>query len=347
MKENSRTEDEPNMQRGNLLKRGNWSLVLMSFLMLALVLLAGCAPRASAADTTKAATADESQIVIDLPALVLDVQPDGSIQVGGKPLAELGGSLSASLASVNIPASMVENITAYNVQHIQLDNTPEGLLILVNGQAIPSLAWDGDKLVATADVLDQLGSGVALLDRVLPLISDLGLGLIIRFPLAQGEAALPMVAPQSDDAAKAIQAQKEFLDAVGTPPVIHFTVDYAEDGSWTIADINQADLSNLNLPLDMLKLTPETIASVTKAGIKEIGLSTNKDGIFISINGKTLPYLTWADGRVSHLLTLAKDSGLLNTVLGGDPNMAGAVDTIESLLPAIQASDVSLKVTFP
>jgi len=334
------------MQRGNLLKRGNWALVLMSVLMMALVLLAGCAPRASAADTTKAASADESQIVVDLPALVLDVQPDGSIDVGGKKLAELGGNLSASLAGVNIPPSMVDNITAYNIQHIQLDNTPEGLLILVNGQAIPSLAWDGDKLVATADVLEQLGSGVAVLDRVLPLIGDLGLGVILRFPLAQGEAVLPMVAPQSDDAAKAIQAQKEFLDAVGTPPVVHFTLAYNADGTWTIADINQADLSAMNLPLDMLNLTPDTIAKVTDAGIKEIGLSTNKDGIFISINGKTLPYLTWADGRVSHLLTLAKDTGLLSQVTG-DPNMSGAIDTIESLLPAIQASDVSLKVTFP
>jgi len=349
MKENSRTEDEPNMQRGNLLKRGNWPVVLASFLMVALALLAGCAPRASSAGTTTAATtADDSKIVIDLPALVLDVQPDGSLNVGGKPITQLGGSLGASLASANIPATMVDSITGLKIQHIQIDNTPDGLLILVNGQAIPSLAWDGEKLVATAQVLEQLGSGVALLDRVLPLIQDVGVGVILRFPLAQGETPLPMVAPQSDDAAKAIQAQKEFLDAVGTPPVVHFTIAYNADGTWTIADVNQTDLTKmLNVPATMLNLTPQTIASVTKAHITDIGLSTNKDGIFITINGKTLPYLTWADGRVSHLLTLAKDTGLLNQVLGSSPDMAGAVDTIESLLPAIQASDVSLKVTFP
>jgi len=317
--------------------------------MVALVLLAGCAPRAASADTTQAATtADDSKIVVDLPALVLDVQPDGSIDVGGKPITQLGGSLGASLAKANIPASMVDNLTALKIQHIQIDNTPDGLLILVNGQAIPSLAWDGDKLVATAKVLEQLGSGVALLERVLPLIQDIGVGVILRFPLAQGETALPMVAPQSDDAAKAIQAQQDFLNAVKTPPVVHFTIAYNDDGTWTIADINQSDLTQaLNVPATMLNLTPQTIAAVTKAGIKDIGLSTNKDGIFISINGETLPYLTWADGRVSHLLTLAKDTGLLSQVLGNSPDMQGAVDTIESLLPAIQASDVSLKVTFP
>jgi len=315
--------------------------------MVALVLIAGCAPRAGAADATKAATADESQIVIDLPALVLDVQPDGSINVGGTPISQLGGSLGASLSKLAISPSMVDSLTAYNIQHIQLDNTPEGLLILVNGQAIPSLAWDGEKLVATADVLDMLGSGVALLNRVLPLLTDMGLGVIIRLPIAQGEAALPMEAPESEDAAKAIQAQKEFLDAVGTPPVVHFTLAYNDDGTWQIAEMKQSDLQQFGIPVDMLTLTPETIAKLQETGIKEIGLNTNTDGIFISINGQTLPYLTWADGRISHLLTLAKDTGLLDQALGDNADMQGALDTIESLLPAIQASNVGVTVTFP
>jgi len=317
--------------------------------MATLVLLAGCAPRASVEGETKAATtADQSQIAIDLPALVLDVQPDGSIDVGGKPISQLGGSMGASLAAANIPASMVDNLTQLKIQHIQVDNTPEGLLILVNGQPVPSLAWDGDKLVATAKVLEQLGSGVALLERVLPLIQNVGVGVILRFPLAEGETALPMVAPPSDDATKAIQAQKDFLAAVGTPPVVHFTIAYNPDGTWTIADLNQSDLTEaLHIPANMLNLTPATISAVQNAHIQDIGLSTNKDGIFISINGETLPYLTWADGRVSHLLSLAKETGLLDQALGSNADMAGAVDTIESLLPAIQASDVSLKVTFP
>jgi hypothetical protein len=157
-----------------------------------------------------------------------------------------------------------------------------------------------------------------------------------------------LVAPESEAAAAAIAAQQEFLDAVGTPPVIHFTIEYAEDGTWQIADMAQADWASLiPVPLEMLNLTPATIQSVTAAGISEVGLSTNSDGIFISINGKTLPYLTWADGRVNHLLTLAEETGLLNTVLGNSPDLTGTIDMIESLLPAVQASDVSLRVTFP
>ena len=110
----------------------------------------------------------------------------------------------------------------------------------------------------------------------------------------------------------------------------------------------QADWASLiPVPLDMLNLTPETISAVTASGINEVELATNADGIFISINGQTLPYLTWADGRVSHLIQLAEETGLLSMVLGDNPDTAGMIDMVEALLPAVQASNVSLRVTFP
>ena len=321
-------------------------MAFVSLLLVALVLLAGCAPRATSGAV--AAAADDSQIVIDLPALVLDVQPGGGISIGGQALTELGGGLGAGLAAVAVPPEMVDSITAYNIQHIQIDNTAEGLLILVNGEAIPSLAWDGEKLVATAEVLDTLGAGVALLDRVLPLLTNVGVGVIIRFPLAAGEEALPLIAPESEAAAAALAAQADFLAAVGSPPTFALTIEYAEDGTWSVADLAQAEWSQLlPVPWEMLNQSPATIASVTGAGITEIGLATNTDGIFISINGKTLPYITWADGRINHLLALAEQTGLLGQVLGDSPDMAGIMDTVESLLPAVQASNVSLRVTFP
>lgn len=333
------------MQRGNLLNRKR-ATAFVSLLMVALVLMAGCAPRATSG--ALAATADDSQIVIDLPALVLDVQESGAISVGGQALTELGGGLGAGLAGVAIPPEIVQSVIAYKIQHIQIDNTQGGLLILINGQSIPSLAWDGEKLVATAEVLETLGGGVALLERVLPLLTNVGIGVIIRFPISGGEAALPLVAPPSESAAAAVAAQREFLDAVGTPPTFALTINYAADGSWALADLAQAEWSALlPIPWEMLNLTPGTVQSVSAAGITELGLATNTDGIFISINGKTLPYITWADGRVTHLLTLAEETGLLSQVLGDSPDMTAILDTVESLLPAVQASNVSLRVTFP
>jgi hypothetical protein len=321
-------------------------MVLVSLLMVVLVLLVGCAPRATGGEI--AAAADESDVVVDLPALVLDVQPDGAISVGGQALTELGGGLGANLQTLTVPAETVDLLSAYNVQHIQIDNTPEGLLILVNGQPIPSLAWDGEKLVATVDVLEQFGPGVPFLAKVLPLLTNLGVGVIVRFPVAEGEDALPLEAPDSEAATAARAAQEEFLAAVETPPVVHVTVAYNPDGTWTLADMGGADWSAIAPGmLDMLTMQPATIQAMSDAGINEIGLSTNADGIFISINGQTLPYITWADGRIYHLLELAEQSGMLADMTGGDPNVSAILDTVESLLPAVQATDVSLRVTFP
>ena len=80
-------------------------------------------------------------------------------------------------------------MTLYDIQHIQIETTADGLLILINGQMVPSIAWDGEKLVATADALKTFGASVALLDKVLPLVQHLGIGVTLRFPVAQGAEA--------------------------------------------------------------------------------------------------------------------------------------------------------------
>jgi hypothetical protein len=334
------------MRRGKLFQQNKRAAVIMSLLMAALVLLVGCAPRATGGSLT--ATADEDQVVIDLPALVLDVQADGSLSLGGQSLAALGSQIGQDLSAVSIPAGTVDLLVVGNIQHIQVDNTPDGLLILVNGQPVPSLAWDGEKLVATAEVLDTLGAGVALLDKVLPLISNLGIGVIIRFPIAQGADALPLLAPTNELAEQSRAAQQAFLAGVGTPPTIQLTVQYAADGTWTVADLNQAEWASLIAPLEgQLNLPPDTLAQLSALGIAEMGFATNSDGIFISINGKTLPYISWADGRVSQLLVLAQQTGLLSQVLPPGQDPTTIIETVNQLLPAVQASNVSLRVRFP
>jgi sulfur carrier protein ThiS len=291
---------------------------------------------------------DDSSIVIDLPALVIDIQSDGSTSVGETSLASVGGMVGADLSALSVPVAWVDYLTAANIQHVQIANTPEGILILVNGQAIPSLAWDGEKLVATAEVLEQVGPTVALLDKVLPLVRNLGIGVTIRVPVAQGTEVLPLTVTDDAVAQEAIAAQDEFLRAVGTPPTFQLVITYADDGTWTLGDMTQAEWSTIApIPWEQLNLPPQAIQAASAAGIDEIGLTTNADGIFISINGKTLPYITWADGRINHVLNLALEAGLLDGLMGANPNMATLVETVESLLPAVQASNVNIRVVFP
>lgn len=330
------------MQTGTMLTRSRRPVVFLTLLLVVLTALAGCGPRATGGDV--AATADESQIAIDLPALVVDVQPDGSLSIGGQPVAQLGAMAGQDLSTLIIPADTVDFLTAANIQHIQIDNTADGLLILVNGQAMPSLAWDGEKLVATGEVLETLGGGLALLDKLLPMVRSLGLGVTMRFPIAQGAEVLPMVVVDDQIAATARAAQQEFLDAVGTPPTFAATVTYMADGSWSVAGLSQAELAQyLPAVQNYLSLSPSLIQSASAAGIDKLTISTNTDGIFIAVNGKTLPYITWADGRINHILTLVQQTGLLGEGLDAQT----LINTVEGLLPAVQASNLTLNVDFP
>ena len=97
-----------------------------------------------------------------------------------------------------------------------------------------------------------------------------------------------------------------------------------------------------------LNLPPEIVKNAANAGVSTVGLMTNQDGVFISINGNTLPHITWGSGEVNHVLDLAAQMGLLQMLPGGNgPQMQTMLDTVKSLLPAVQTSDVNLTVNFP
>jgi hypothetical protein len=331
------------MQSRILLTRKNRWVVLVSLLLVALTVLAGCGPRAAGGEM--ATRAGEGDLVVSLPALVLDVQTDGSVSLGGQSLAGLGAQVGQDLSALSFPPDVVDMMSLYNIQHIQIETTADGLLILINGQAIPSIAWDGEKLVATAEALQSFGASIALLDKVLPLIQTLGIGVTLRFPVAQGAEAVPIGTIETGAAEEAMAAQRAFLESVGAPPEIQITVNYAADGSYEVAGLTAAELQQIpGVNWSQLNLAASQITALQNAGIQELGLATNADGIFISINGETLPYLTWADGRINNLLNLAMESGLLSTLPGMDP---ATLDLVAGFVPVITASNVSLRVVFP
>ncbi len=252
------------------------------------------------------------------------------------------------LSAANLGPDTAAALASAGIQHIQIDNTPDGLLVLVNGKPIPSLAWDGESLVTTAEVVEQVGGpSVALLDKLLPLIGKMGLGVIVRAPVPEGADRLPLVNMDSESAERAMSAQAEFLKAVVTPPTFAVAVNYAPDGSWELAGISKEDLASIVPGLgDALPSDPALIQTMNGMGIDQLGFSTNEDGFFISINGKNLPYVTWADGRINNVLDLALQSGMLDAALGG-MDADAIMQYVDALLPAILASQISLNVNFP
>lgn len=320
----------------------------LTLLSVAIIVMAGCAPRATSGRT--AGQAADSSLVIDLPALVVDIDAAGTPSVGNVPLAQLGATFAPGmLDTLVMQPEMVGLMTESNIQHIQIDNSTEGLLLLVNGEPIPSIRWDGEILSDTGGLISQLGAGTPVLERMLPVLANLGLGVIIRFPLQDGVAAIPTYVEGGEAATTAQRAQEQFLASVGeTPPTITLPVFYGEDGGWRVGDLTDAEWTNLtSLPLQATRLQPGMIQSIMNSGITEVSIYTNSDGLHLSINGSELPYIGWADGEITHLLSVSEQLGLWDTLADSGMNMGEVIGLVETLLPAVQSTNTNINVYFP
>ena len=320
--------------------------LLFSLVFLAAFALAGCGARAGAGETAAASAA--APLVLDLPNLTIDYDANGTPSLGGAPMSSFGALLPASLTSqLTFDKSLMDRLATANIQHIQVTTAPDGLIILVNGEPIPSVRWDSDRLTNLADLVEMLGPDApAALQSVLPIITNLGAGLALRFPLSQGAEIIPMqVAGDASAAAASQAAQQAFMAKVGTAPIIRIPVLYDADGGYTVQGMSDAEWQVLTgAPFGSLRLQPDQIAGAVAAGITGATVRTDAEGIHLALNGKELPVLGWGEGELSHALKLAAGAGLLEQA-GMDGAVIGAV--IDTLLPVIQSSNVEINVTFP
>lgn len=320
-----------------------WLLGLLA--VFTALVLTGCGARAGAGETAAATTG--AALAVDLPALTIDFDAEGVASLGGAPLSNFSAVLPAALADLKLDKATVDQLTAANIQHIQVTTVPSGLLILVNGEAIPSMRWTDEQLVNLGEVVELLGPAApAALKAVLPIITDVGVGVALRFPAAQGAEMIPMqVAGDASAATAAKAAQEAFMAEVGTAPVIRIPVVYDIDGNYTVQGITDAEWQALTgAPFGQLKLDGQLVKDAVAAGITGATVRTDAAGIHIALNGKELPVLGWGEGELNHLLKLAAGAGLLEST-GMDAAAIGGL--VEGLLPAIQSSSVEINVTFP
>lgn len=317
-----------------------------SLLVVAVLILVGCTPRPGQGET--AALEGAEQLTVDLPAIVIDVDAEGGLSMGGVPLAQLGSAFGAAgLDALQLDAETVAQMTAGNLQHFQINNRPDGLKLLVNGQEIPSLAWDDETLTQTNELVGMLGGALPpAITSLLPALSRLGTGVVVRFPVAEGQEAIPLeVIGENSAAGEAEAARAAFLESVGTPGRIGVTVFYEPDGSWRVADLTDAEWTTITGQSfwQSLRLPASTIATLTEAGVTEITLATDETGIHLALNGMKLPYINWADGKLNHVIGLAVQMG----VLGEDADTEGLVSAIQQLLPMVTSSQLEIRVVLP
>lgn len=322
-----------------------------TMLLIVALLVAACAPRPGGDGPLPS----EESVALDLPAIVLDFDAAGVPSIGDIPLADLAGDLAPGMIDdIALPADVVQFMMDSNIQHIQISNSPDGLLLLVNGRAVPSLKWDGDELANTARAVDlfgaEIGPAVEALEELLPLITNLGVGVVARFPVPEGVAAIELDAGQPDSVRlAAMRTQESFLQTVNRPPMISVPIIYDAQGSWRVGDLTYAEwISLTGMPIfDSFRLRPEAIDSLIDQGITEFAVSTDVDGIHVSINGLDLPYIGWADGELNNALVLAEQAGVWDMLEGQNMDVDDIVAMVETVLPVVQATEIRIVAQFP
>ncbi len=317
-----------------------FALGLVAALLVVSLLLAGCAPRPTGGQT--AAQATPGEILVDLPALVLDFGSDGTASVGGIALGELmtGGGIS-------LPADTMAGLTNANIQHVQLDTHPVGITLRVNGlPMLGSVTYDAERLENTMAMLNEMSGSpmLAMLDDLIPVLSslvplldNLGMGIIARFPIPAGMEAIPL---EVDAMSRTdMDIVTDFRANIRTQPRISLPIVIAPDGSWTTSEIGSATLLAALGDETDLSLPADTVAMLASAGIARVEIHTEAQGLSLAVNGYALPLLTWDQGEFQTLLSLAALAGL--------DEMSGLLALAEAVLPLLQVTDLDITLLFP
>ena len=292
----------------------------------AVLLTAGCAARPGSGETAISA---EGESFADLPALVLNVNEEGALSTPDSPGNLLGPAINGPLANVTLPQDIVEGAASAEIEQIFIDNTPSGLILLVNNQPLLTPVWNDATLESTSAALANAGLAPTFA-QFLPLLNNLGAGAVLQFPAAETEYAVADLSVSLEDLT--------VPERPGSP--VPIDVVYSEDGTYTANGQSAEQITFPPGPWTSLNLPPDLIQGASDSGIETMQITTSGDGIFLRLNGEDLPFLDWSDERLTNTLQTASDLGLLG-------EQSDALTQVQALLPLIQQLQLDVTVSFP
>jgi hypothetical protein len=249
----------------------------------------------------------QEQTWFNLPAVPLDVNPDGTLSLYG-----IGLPVGAI-----VPPATVQQLQAANVQQLQVRAGANGLFIYVNGQALPYIAWDSQ---SAANLNDVLAASNVNLPVDVNQLRTVGLGVNLKIPPAQGQPALNIPRWSGETVIPPAQPAAEQTLSLGL----------------TVND--QGQISALGLPADALAamtggalpvIDANTLAMISALGWETLAVQTTPGGITLVANGdQPLPYLAFDAESLQRGIDVAKP--LLEP---SNPSLIPLLQQVATMLP--------------
>jgi hypothetical protein len=304
-------------------------LKLSVILLVLVAILAGCGGQ-GVEPPTGPTTSGGELFQIALPRLVIDVDAEGNPSILGISPALLS-TFGVDVAGFKLPAELVKQFQDAGVQHLEVASVGDRIMLFENGKPLPHLGWTQDSLNRMLDLLDTLKvENSATIRRILPIITRLGLDVVLRFPRDAGVAEIPFI-----DTATV----RNFQPTVTTEPpsaVIKFETRFNEQGQAGMMGLTAEDLAALGMG-DLVRLSPETLANFQAGNIQHMEIRTKPDGAYIYKNNEPLPRLIWD----TQLLANAVD---LYARMSPDAQM---LPLIQQIAPYLDRADLGVLLRFP
>ena len=267
---------------------------------------------------------------IALPRLVVDIDSEGNPSIAG-----LGPGLlkllGIDMSGFGVPKATVEQMTAANIQHVELTMAADGLHIFVNAKPMPVPAFTPDSLQRAIDLGAAFGvQQTGLLKQVVPLVQRLGLDLVLRFPSQPGAAEIPLPPDGAVAAFKTSPANEP------ASVVVKFEVKFDENGAPSVMGISGTDLETLGIGA-LPSLPPEQIRKLQENNIQHLELRNLPGGFYVFVNGEPLPSIVWDSSTLANLTEVYGQINADNPLL----------PVIQALMPYLDRGDIGILLHFP
>ena len=252
------------------------------------------------------------QTWMNFPSLPVNVDAQGAANVYGIGIGQV------------LPPDQVALLQSMgDAQRLEARVGFDGVQVYKNGEDAVNLLWNDESLTNLQDIVRQAPGGAVVADN-LPMLRNLGVGVAVNLPPAQGA---PVLAVPKWTGPTAFEPS---TPANTTPPIEIGFLSFDPSGEALIAGI---PASTLGIPL---QLDAGTMAMLQQLGIGDVTVDTQTDGMHLMLNGKPLPVIAYND---SSLATL---QSMLTPLL---PDTATA-DIVNGLLPRLPGLDLNLNVGF-
>ena len=272
-------------------------LPILLVLLIAAVIVAGC---------SGGGAGGREQTWFNLPAVPLDVNPDGTLSLYG---------IGLPIGAVLQPA-MVQQLQAANVQQLQVRVGANGVFIYVNGQALPYIAWDSQ----SAGNLNQVLSAANVTTMDVNQLRTVGLGVNLKIPPAQGQPVLNVprwsgetIIPPAAPAADSTLALGLSFNEQGQPSALGLPAD-------TLAAMAGGALPTLDA---------NTLALINSLGWETLSVQTTPGGITLMANGdQPLPYIAFDAESLQRGIDVATP-----ILEGSNPSLVPLIQQLATMLP--------------